>query len=72
MSILYVRFTIQVFSEYYLLKNDFGYRLFLSVPLEDNHNVLMQLVKHVDVVLNAFKQPCYYEVCFIRLNYDNN
>ena len=56
------RFSCHVFSEYQELVNDASTRGFVCIPLADSQGLLLQLVRQVDTVLTAFKQPEYYKV----------
>ena len=56
------RFSCHVFSEYQELVNDASTRGFVCIPLADSQGLLLQLVRQVDTVLAAFKQPEYYKV----------
>lgn len=56
------RFSCHVFSEYQELINDSSTRGFVCIPLADSQGLLQQLVRQVDTVLTAFKQPEYYKV----------
>ena len=55
-------FSAQIFSEYQLLINDNGTRLFVALPLDDPTNSIHKLVQAADGVLHKFSQPPYYEV----------
>eukprot|EP01035_Chromulina_nebulosa_P033906 gene33906-45416_t len=55
------RFSCHVFSEYQELINDSSTRGFVCIPLADSQGLLLQLVRQVDTVLTAFKQPEYYK-----------
>jgi hypothetical protein len=60
--IVLTRFSAQVFSEYQLLINDNGTRLFIALPLDDPANNIRKLVQAADGVLSKFGQPAYYQV----------
>ena len=55
-------FTLEVYSEYYILNNDNLTRSFVCLPVEDRSGMLTKLVSVVDSVMKSFNRPEYYQV----------
>ena len=60
-------FTLEVYSEYYILNNDNLTRSFVCLPVEDRSGMLTKLVSVVDSVMKSFNRPEYYQVRRIKL-----
>ena len=60
--ILNYSFTLEVYSEYYILNNDNLTRSFVCLPVEDRSGMLTKLVSVLDSVMKSFNRPEYYQV----------